>query len=744
MLQSHYRILRPGLMIFQKSIKKFLTALVLSLLLVPFSRYISPLTTIDGVQVYLAYLPMGLLIAMVFIYGRTAIIPLIISSVVTFSFVLHLSFVALASFVFCLIFPIIVCSIIARHYLGARWRYALTDKGMGTRIFWLGFVAPFSTKLLMYLAGRYIQFPQAVAAYFGDNSLMFMVVDFQNLIAASLIFTFLFYYPLRMVLNPNYARAFWRRCVLRDFIGPRRFYSFTWMLCLITLLAVLCSSWGMLQVSGYLVPAIFVLFTLGIRHFGPRLMGLLWAISVWLLLTYNEGFLYGVNTEFALSFILSVFISFSVCMLYMTMMFKKNEWMKRIYHSQALTDPLTQLPNLRALEHHVQCYPEGTLCCLRMSNLEFLSRHYGMMMRIHCKRMVTSQITPFLHEGEQVFQLPGSELLIFLRGQHTDARLEYIVDLLNSKKITWHNTMLEIEYGASYSVIDNSLEELHRTLGQLSFLSDQASESLRVLSLNTRVEYVSDKTTERVLLLQKIKHALNEEEPVTLYAQPVVNKMGHGYHEILSRITFDDELITPDKFIPVIAEFNLSTRFDMLVVKKLVNYLYLHPEKDEQSRFSVNLMPLTLMQKDIAQNIISLFTQFQVPTSSVIIEVTEEQAFSESETSMQNITLLRDYGFKIAIDDFGTGYANYERLKRLQADIIKIDGCFIKDITSDSLDPLIVKSICDMAKAKQLIVVAEFVETEEQRRLLCELGVQFLQGYLIGKPEPLALVNTLR
>ena len=115
MLQSHYKILRPGLMIFQKSIKKFVTALVLSLLLVPFSRYISPLTTIDGVQVYLAYLPMGLLIAMVFIYGRTAIIPLIISSAVTFSCVLHLSFVALASFVFCLIFPIIVCSIIARH-----------------------------------------------------------------------------------------------------------------------------------------------------------------------------------------------------------------------------------------------------------------------------------------------------------------------------------------------------------------------------------------------------------------------------------------------------------------------------------------------------------------------------------------------------------------------------------------------------------------------------------------------------
>ncbi|GDX04900.1 sensor domain-containing phosphodiesterase [Buttiauxella sp. A111] len=630
----------------------------------------------------------------------------------------------------------------ARYNLGARWRHGLADKGIGVRIFWLGFATPFIIKLMMYISGYYIHFPARIAAYFGDNSLIFMVVDFQSLVAASLIFTPLFYYPLRMLLNPNYARAFWLRCVMRDFVGPRRYYTYTWVFCLITMLWILCSSWGILQVSGYLVPIIFVLFTLGIRHFGPRLMGLMWATSAWLLLTYNDGFLYGVNNEFALSFILSVFITFNVCMVYMTTVFKKNEWMKRIYRSQALTDPLTQLPNIRALEHHVQCYPKGTLCCLRMSNLEFLSRHYGIMMRIECKRIITWQLKPFLQQGEQVFQLPGSELLIFLHGQDTADRLGHIVDTLNSKQVKWHNTMLEIEYSASYSVIDNDLIELHRTLGQLSYLSEQACATKRVLSLDTRIEDVSDQTTERVLILQKIKRALNDEQSFVLYAQPILDEQGKGYYEILTRLSLDGKIITPDNFIPIITEFNLSTRFDMLIMQKLVRFLQQHPETIQQPRFSVNLMPLTLMQKDVAQKIVSLFNEFKVPTRSVIIEVTEEQAFSESEISMQNIMLLRESGFKIAIDDFGTGYANYERLKRLQADIIKIDGCFIKDITSDSLDPLIVKSICDMAHAKQLSVVAEFVETEEQRALLHKLGVQFLQGYLIGKPVPLNTVHT--
>jgi EAL domain-containing protein (putative c-di-GMP-specific phosphodiesterase class I) len=175
----------------------------------------------------------------------------------------------------------------------------------------------------------------------------------------------------------------------------------------------------------------------------------------------------------------------------------------------------------------------------------------------------------------------------------------------------------------------------------------------------------------------------------------------------------------------------------MMVMKMLLTWLAKHPGNVQQTRFSVNLMPLTLMQKEIAQQIIAQFDVYKVPTSAVVIEVTEEQAFSNSETSNQNIALLREKGFKIAIDDFGTGYANYERLKKLQADIIKIDGCFVRDITGDVMDKLIVKSICELAAARELSVVAEYVETEEQRDILLQLGVQYLQGYLVGRPEPL-------
>gem|GEM_PF-3460846 len=95
-------------------------------------------------------------------------------------------------------------------------------------------------------------------------------------------------------------------------------------------------------------------------------------------------------------------------------------------------------------------------------------------------------------------------------------------------------------------------------------------------------------------------------------------------------------------------------------------------------------------------------------------------------------------GCRVAIDDFGTGYASYARLKNVNADILKIDGSFIRNITSNSLDYQIVASIVHLARMKKMQVVAEYVESEEILRAAMELGIDYMQGYLIGKPEPLS------
>lgn len=207
-----------------------------------------------------------------------------------------------------------------------------------------------------------------------------------------------------------------------------------------SLLIIMCSPYENGYIAGYLVPVFFIIFNMGVGRLKYPFLNIVWAISVLFLLGYNRNFLHGVVSEYSLAFILSVLISFSICLLYMVRIFQRSEWLKRRWHLQALTDPLTNLPNLRALEQFVQHETGVSICCLRLDNLEFLSRHYGIQMRVYSKRIVYRALLPLLHEQEKVFQLPGSELLLVLKGSEIKARLQHMVDVLSSRKIYWSNT----------------------------------------------------------------------------------------------------------------------------------------------------------------------------------------------------------------------------------------------------------------------------------------------------------------
>ncbi len=717
------------------NVKIFIIALAICLIAVPVSRYLSPRAIVNEHDVYLAWLPLSVMLAIMLLLGRRGILPILISFMVANIFNVNLAPLQYSVLLFCQTFSVFAACGVLRLLLGRRWRYCMPNRHIGLRIFWLGFMVPIGIKMSMYLAGYFFDFPVTISTFFGEGTVIYNVVDIQSLICAAMIFTMMFYYPLRMIINPRYAIKFWRRSVKPVFLHKKSLYIFVWLMLLIAIIAILCAPFESPVIAGYLMPIIFILFTLAISRLSYALISLLWATSALLLLTYNYNFLNGVESGHSLSFILSVLISFAICLLYMSRIYQRSEWLKQGWQDRALTDPLTGLPNIRALEDFLLDHPDAKVCCLRMDNLEFLSRHYGILMRVHCKRMITSSLQPLLQKDETLFQLPGSELVLVLLRQGTAERLQHMVDRLNSRKIFWNNTGLDIEFGASWGMVENG-EKLHHTLGQLSWLAEQSCGAHNVLALTNSLEAASGQTTERVLMLARIKHAL-EAGQFHLYAQPIQKADGSGYYEILARMESEGEIITPDRFIPLIAQFNLSHRFDMCVMEKLLLWLRDHPATQAGARFSVNLMPLTLMQNEVATEICALFERYGVAPQAVVIEITEEQAFSNSGCSIHNIQQLRDYGFRIAIDDFGTGYANYERLRRLQADIIKIDGCFVKDICTDDMDAMIVQSICNLAKTKSLCVVAEYVETPAQREMLLRFGVDYLQGYLIGKPKPL-------
>ncbi|WP_312692412.1 EAL domain-containing protein [Kosakonia sp.] len=717
--------------------RKFLLALILCLVAVTLSRIISPRTLVNGSDIYLAWLPLSVMLAIILLFGRHGIFPVVIGFALINDIFLHLAFTEAAVLLFCQVFSVLVACAVVRWRLGARWRHGMPNRDMGVRILWMGFIAPVGMKCCMYIAGAWFNYPVNLSGFFNSTSAIYSIIDIQSLISAVLIFTMIFYYPLRMMINPRFGRAFWLRSIKPWLTKEKRGFMLSWFAILITTVIILCLPYKSDYLAGYLVPVIFILFTFAISRISHPLIMLSWGGAAFVLMLYNNNFLHGVRTDYSLAFVLSVLICFTISMLYMMQIYNRSEWLKQRWQSQAMTDPLTGLPNLRALEKALELQPSSTLCCLYLKNVELLSQHYGLMMRVHVKRSVTRELQPLLLGGEQLFQLPGNELLLKLNGPEISARLQHMMHYLNSRRIYWNTVALDIEFGVSWGVQHEGEKDLHHTLGQLSWLSEQACAVHQVLALTNSLQEVTDHTTDRVLLLNKVKRALDDND-IVLYGQPIVNAQGQGYQEILTRLRCNGELLTPDQFIPVIAQFNLSSRFDMQVVERLLQWMQAHPDKHGCAHFSVNLMPLTLMQHDFVAHMLSLFTRYAVPPQAVIIEITEEQALSHSEVSAHNIQQLRQAGFKIAIDDFGTGYANFERLKRLQADIIKIDGSFVRDILQNAQDAMIVKAICELAKGQSLTVVAEYVENEAQRALLLQSGVDYLQGYLVGKPHPLA------
>lgn len=170
----------------------------------------------------------------------------------------------------------------------------------------------------MFLASYLCDFPVALANFTDRGSIIYHIVDIQSLVCAVIIFTMLFYYPLRMIINPNYARAFWQRNMRDSFSSRNRLFTSVLLVCLIAGLLLLCLPFTSDIIAGYLVPVIFILFTIGISRFRYPNIALGWALSALMLLTYNSNFLQGVQNGYSLAFVLSVLISFAICLSYMS------------------------------------------------------------------------------------------------------------------------------------------------------------------------------------------------------------------------------------------------------------------------------------------------------------------------------------------------------------------------------------------------------------------------------------------
>lgn len=248
-------------------------------------------------------------------------------------------------------------------------------------------------------------------------------------------------------------------------------------------------------------------------------------------------------------------------------------------------------------------------------------------------------------------------------------------------------------------------------------------------------------------LLREIETALRSPpaspngDGFTLYAQPIQSLHPEGLPalEILLRWRVGRDLRLPGAFLPFAHRHNLMPEIDRWVVRQVFAVLSRHASDLHRKNYvAVNLSAVTLSSPRLLHDIRSEVLRSGMDARKLCFEVIETEAITDLAAARLNLIGMRDMGFHVALDDFGVGHSNYALLRALPFDQIKIDGLFVRELPHNAQDAAMVSSICAVARQRGLAIVAEFVSNDPAiLDLLRECGVDAVQSFAFGRPEPL-------
>ena len=224
-----------------------------------------------------------------------------------------------------------------------------------------------------------------------------------------------------------------------------------------------------------------------------------------------------------------------------------------------------------------------------------------------------------------------------------------------------------------------------------------------------------------------------------LIVQFTIHKKLVGFEALLRWKNPKRGIVSPEVFIPVAEEHGLIEVIDDWVLKEACKTAAYW---DEELTVAVNISALQFKSNNFVGKLKKVLESTGLNPSRLEIEITEGVLITDTVSAKKNIFGIKELGIKIVMDDFGTGYSSLSYLRELPFDKVKIDRSFIINLASTPKDLSIIRSIEDMSKALSISIIAEGVETEEQKERLAFVGCHNIQGFLFGKPE--SLENTER
>lgn len=250
----------------------------------------------------------------------------------------------------------------------------------------------------------------------------------------------------------------------------------------------------------------------------------------------------------------------------------------------------------------------------------------------------------------------------------------------------------------------------------------------------------------RYTLLTDMRAALDASDQLSLVYQPRVDARTGAYVSAEALLRWHHPVlgpVSPGEFIPLIEQTALARPVTAWVIGAALDQALAWRRFGCPLRISVNVSAHNLEEEDFASRLAAALELRALAPDAVELEFTESALIRNGERVMAQLKTIRAMGVEIAIDDFGTGYSTFAYLKAMPASTVKLDQSFIRNVVDNPRDQLLVSSMISMAHGLGYRTVAEGVETAEVRSFLSKAGCDELQGYLISRPVPAVILQSL-
>lgn len=420
----------------------------------------------------------------------------------------------------------------------------------------------------------------------------------------------------------------------------------------------------------------------------------------------------------------------------------------------AFFDPLTNLPNRRLLLDRLHQEIAlarrenkfGAVLFMDLDRFKVLNDSYGHHLGDELLIQVANRILSVVRAEDTAARLGGDEFVVIVHGNATtqeeaaDEALvvaKKIIEVLSSSfdlgHIRHHTTpsmgIALYPAGSNHSASDY----IQQADTAMYMAKDRGGNTLNFFQPS-----MQESANKRLQLEKELRTAL-EEDQFCLYYQPQVDDTGSviGIEALIRWNHPERGIVSPAQFIDLAEETGLIIPIGSKVLEKACYQIKQWENAGIRlHHVSVNVSSKQLRQPEFVEQIEDILKAASIAPDRLMIELTERVVIDNLDDTIQKMLALQQLGIGISIDDFGTGYSSLSYLKKLPLKQLKIDQSFVRDITSDPNDAVIVHTIIQMARSLGLDVIAEGVETEEQLLFLKEKGCTAYQGYFFGRPSP--------